>query len=494
MDRSEFCTAVTLLAVLFVTANCQGEPREWTSAFGRWTTPSTTSTTKIHHIEQNRPVSICDDKCCECFNNKSRVECTSSSTCKEFVLNQNNRLPKEAKTVIITGFHRLKVTKGSLDYSQNLQLLTIERVEQIETEPYALSQPSCSSGWRHSLRPTLFINASSIANLKRRTLTGAWNEIIISHSNVKLVESESFFNVSCLKKLTIEGNSIMEIKSKALSDSEAQYLVIKSNEIRSIENGAFHVNVTDSATIASNKLNDIQSEAFVLHTPRIFKFLNNTVGNLYPYAFQLAAKEKIDFISNTFKRIARHAFHAIKTMGSAKITIAITIEKFDNGAFDLNESLLNSSLQKVDIKMIEICDCRLEILLDTLFSTHGDPKRKEGTNVRSIIRDSVSCKTDKGMEKFLIFALFHGCQSSTVLFASIGGVTLVVLLLFGIGVTLVVRRKKKFRRSNTGTSKVWMMHAYTESECKVDEEFVHPLETVGENGPVLFTNQSEKGS
>ncbi|KAK4016041.1 hypothetical protein OUZ56_031003 [Daphnia magna] len=498
MDRSEFCSAVTLLAALFVTANCQGEPREWTSPFGKWTTPSTTSTTKGHHIEQNRPAfSVCDDKCCECLHNKIRVECTSSSSCKELILNQSNRLPKEAKTVIITGFHRLKVTKGSLNYSQNLQSLTIERVEQIETEPYALSQPSCSdfSGWRQSLRPTLFINASSIANLQRRTLTGAWNEIIISHSNLKMIESESFYNVHCLKKLTIEGNTITEIKSKALSDSQAQYLDIKANEIKSIESGAFHVNVTDSANISSNKLNDIQSEAFVLRTPRIFKFLNNTVGNLYPYAFQLAATEKVDLISNTFKRIARHAFHAIKTMGDAKITIAITIDKFDSGAFDLNESLLISSLQKVDIKMVEICDCRLVVLLDTLFSANSDPKRRGGTSVRSVIRDSVSCKTDKGMEKLLIFALFHDCQSSsTVLFASIGGVILVVLLLVGVGVTMVVRRKKKFRRSNTGTSKVWMMHVYTESECKVEEEFVHPLETVGENGTVFFTNQSEKGS
>lgn len=75
--------AVTLLAALFVTANCQGEPREWTSPFGRWTTPSTTSTTKGHHIEQNRPAfSVCDDKCCECLHNKIRVECTSSSSCK----------------------------------------------------------------------------------------------------------------------------------------------------------------------------------------------------------------------------------------------------------------------------------------------------------------------------------------------------------------------------------------------------------------------------
>lgn len=308
-----------------------------------------------------------------------------------------------------------------------------------------------------------------------------------------MVEAESFYNIYCLKKLTIEGNRITEIKKKALSDSQAQYLEIKGNEIKSIESGAFHVNVSDSANIFSNKLNDIQSEAFVLRTPRIFRFLNNTVGNLYPYAFQMVATEKIDLISNTFKRIARHAFHAIQTVGNAKITIAVTVEKFDSGAFDLNESLFISSLQKLDINIENICDCGLIILLDTLFSTITDATWRDGTSIRSVIRNSVSCKTDKGMEKVYIFALFHDCPSSSaILLASIGGAISVVLAIVGIGVMMVVRVKTKFRRTNERPSKVWMMRAYTESECKVEEEFVHPLETVRENRPAFIANQSER--
>ena len=76
--------------------------------------------------------------------------------------------------MIFTGFLRLKINKGSLNFSQNLQAFIIEQVDEIEAESYALSQPPCNDflGWRGSSRPNLVINGSSSIDFKRRTLTG----------------------------------------------------------------------------------------------------------------------------------------------------------------------------------------------------------------------------------------------------------------------------------------------------------------------------------
>lgn len=304
---------------------------------------------------------------------------------------------------------------------------------------------------------------------------------------MNVMESETFYNTSCLKKLILERNFIKEIKSKTLINGETQYLHIKSNEIQSIEHGAFYLSVTDLANISSNNISDIQSEAFVLRTPRTFLFLNNTVENVFSYAFQLGATERIDIMFSAFAKIARHAFRDIKPIGYAKMMIVISLKKFDKGALELNESLFVSSLQLVEIRLEMDCDCELQILVDTVFSSTLMTDLSSKDDINSVLRDSVSCSLHNMTEKFLLFALSHYCQAPNVmLLLSITSAIFGILLLMSIIVTVIFRQKAKLRRMSVETSNGLVMRIYTETECKVEEEYTVPLETIGENG-LLFT-------
>jgi hypothetical protein len=297
------------------------------------------------------------------------------------------------------------------------------------------------------------------------------------------MESETFYNTSCLKKLTLERNFIKEIRSKTITNGQTQYLHIKSNEIQSVEHGAFFLSVTDSANISSNKIRNIQSEAFVLRTPRIFLFLNNTVGNVFSYAFQLAATEKIDIMFSAFEKIARHAFREIKVVGYAKMTIALSLKKFDKGALDLNESLFVSSLQLVEIRLEMDCHCELQILVDNVFSSTLITNNSSKGDINSVLRDSVSCGLQNLTEKFSVFALSHHCQApNAVLLISITCAIFGIVLLLGIIVKTIFRQKAKLRRLSMETSNGLVIRIYTETECKVEEEYTLPLETTGENG------------
>ena len=306
------------------------------------------------------------------------------------------------------------------------------------------------------------------------------------------MESETFYNTSCLKKLTLERNFIKEIRSKTITNGQTQYLHIKSNEIQSIEHGAFFLSVTDSANISSNKIRNIQSEAFVLRTPRIFLFLNNTVGNVFSYAFQLAATEKIDIMFSAFEKIARHAFREIKVVGYAKMTIALSFKKFDKGALDLNESLFVSSLQLVEIRLEMDCHCELQILVDNVFSSTFITNNSSKGDINSVLRDSVSCGLQNLTEKFSVFVLFHHCQApNAVLLISITCAIFGIVLLLGIIVKTIFRQKAKLRRLSMETSNGLVIRIYTETECKVEEEYTVPLETTGENGFKFIAYQND---
>jgi hypothetical protein len=330
-------------------------------------------------------------------------------------------------------------------------------------------------------------------------LSGAWGEILIINSKVKVMESEMFYNTSCLKKFTLEGNFIEEIKFKTLADGETQYLSIKSNTIQSIEHGAFQLSVTDSAHISSNRINVIQSEAFVLRTPRTFSFLNNTVGSVFSYAFQLAATESIDIKLSAFDSIARHAFRKIETVGKAKMAMALSIKKFDKGALDLDQSLFQkSSLQFFEIQLDRDCACELQVVVDTLFSPTLRRNASSKDDFNSVLRDFIFCRVRNESKKFYEFASSHHCQApDVIMLVSITCAILAILLLMAVAVTMIFRQKAKLRRrTSVETSNGWVMHIYTETECQVKEEFTVPLESVGENGPehdllLLTANQNE---
>lgn len=87
---------------------------------------------------------------------------------QDFTMSRDS-LPTEAKTITMTGFNRLKINKDSLGKLHQFQSLTIEHINGIEMEPYALALPLCESIKGYS---SIVINASTISNLKRRTLTG----------------------------------------------------------------------------------------------------------------------------------------------------------------------------------------------------------------------------------------------------------------------------------------------------------------------------------
>ncbi|EFX74220.1 hypothetical protein DAPPUDRAFT_252029 [Daphnia pulex] len=393
------------------------------------------------------------------------------------------------------------INKGSLNSPQNLTTFYIERVDKIEAESYALSQPACNDSPRMRssfARPSLVINGSGSIIFERRAFTGAWGEILIINSKVKVMESEMFYNTSCLKKFTLEGNFIEEIKFKTLADGETQYLSMKSNQIQSIEHGAFQLSVTDSAHISSNRINVIQSEAFVLRTPRTFSFLNNTVGSVFSYAFQLAATESIDIKFSAFDHIARHAFRKIETVGNAKMTMVLSIKKFDKGALDLDQSLFKkSSLQFFEIQLDRDCDCELQVLVDTVFSPTLRRNASSKDDFNSVLRDFIFCRVRNESEKFSEFASSHHCQApDVIMLVSITCAVVAILLLMAVAVTAIFRQKAKLRRTSVETSNGWVMHIYTETECQVKEEFTVPLESVSENGPehdllLLTANQHE---
>lgn len=92
-------------------------------------------------------------------------------------LGQQNRLPKSARVVKIIDFRQLKLYRNCLEQLYELKQISIENVERIETESFALSQPLCGTkrplpGGRLPSLPTISINHSSIINLTQRTFTG----------------------------------------------------------------------------------------------------------------------------------------------------------------------------------------------------------------------------------------------------------------------------------------------------------------------------------
>lgn len=307
---------------------------------------------------------------------------------------------------------------------------------------------------------------------------GGWKEIAIFNSTLDVTETESFYNTECLKKLTFEKNVIARMRSRTLADgSEAQYLSIKSNEIKSMES-AFHLNVTDSAVISRNVIHEIQSEAFVLQSPRTFKFINNTVGNVYQNAFQFAAQERIDIISNIFERVSRHAFYQMQlTTLQAKIIIGSTIKTFDKGALDLNEAIDVTALQMVDIKLEQDCVCNLQVSVNSLFTNFIEHLH----NLNTVVRDSVSCRVHNNRtEKAIAFIL--SCKTPKVAVISSITVTVILLLTAVVAVVIAIRQREKLRRASASESTNRVMRVYREVECRVEEEFVLPLETVNENG------------
>lgn len=270
---------------------------------------------------------------------------------------------------------------------------------------------------------------------------------------------------------------------------------MKNNQIRCIKNNAFDLNVTDLAHIHYNHFADIQSEAFALYSPRSFVFRENTVGILYTHAFKLEATEKIEINSSSFNKVTRHALHKIRVANEAKVTFKLSLKDFDKGAFDLDESLSVTALQLVDIQFDWECDCSdLQVRIEGLFSDAVvDPSSSDGASVKSIFQDSVSCNVKNGTEKVYVFTRSHHCQAqgsvqvankapNVVMIASIACTSIVFFVLgIIIAATVTVRKREKLRQGNLETQKNFVMHVYTETECKVEEEYAFPLETLNEH-------------
>lgn len=273
------------------------------------------------------------------------------------------------------------------------------------------------------------------------------------------------------------------METRTLRDGVTQYLTITSNKIRCIKNNAFNLNVTDTAIITSNQILDIQSEAFSLKSPQMFRFYNNTVGIVYSHAFKLEASKKIDFNSSFFGKIARHAFHQMRTMDGTKIIFGLSVKKFDKGALDLDKSLSVSAMQTVDIKFDLDCECDMKTRVDFLFSdTAVVDLRVDDELMKNLLKDSVSCNIQNRTEKVEVFLRSHHCHllsspNIVVTIVVVCGLLVLILLGLGIAVAVTMRKRTKISRKHGESQKAFVMRVYTETECKVEEEYTVPIET-----------------
>lgn len=298
-----------------------------------------------------------------------------------------------------------------------------------------------------------------------------------------MIQTESFYQISCLKKLTIENNLITEIESKTFHHGHSQYLSVKNNTVETIKNNAFHFSRIDyDAIITLNRVNNIQSEAFALQSVRTFHFHNNTVGAVYLHAFQLFVTEEIIIKFNSFENVARRAFYNIRTTNQTKMTLVLSLKQFERAALDLSESLSVSVLHLVDVRLDFNCECDLDVQLNFLFSQTSTESSKNVSSIPNIIRDSVSCNSDIGLEKFDRYKHKYQChETNATLIGSI--VTALLLLIILMGVAVAVRQWTNFRRTaSMKTQNSIVMRVYTEAECKVDEEYALPLEVLNEHG------------
>ena len=298
------------------------------------------------------------------------------------------------------------------------------------------------------------------------------------NSTLGVIESETFYDTKCLKKLTLEKNIISQIMSRTQTNGEAQYLNIKDNDIKIMEHGAIDLRVTESAIISHNVIDEIQSETFALKSPRIFKFINNTVGNIYQHAFQLEAKERIDIISNNFGRVSRHAFHQLQIRNQTKVIIGMSIKKFDKGALDLHETITVSALQIVDIKLDQDCVCNLQVSVKQLFTEFTKDSQNDSASIKTVVRDSVSCRVQNRTEKAIAFTF--SCKTPKVALIASITVTLVTILVLIAVVAVVAIRQRANNPPKCLETTNRVMRVYTEIECRVEEEFALPLETVND--------------
>lgn len=349
------------------------------------------------------------------------------------------------------------------------------------------------------------------------------------------METESFYQLTCLKTLNLENNNIAgDVKRNTFLGSQVHYLNVKGNTINAIENNGFDLNVIENAIVHGNALKDIQSESFVLQSPEVFKFSNNTVGTVYQHAFQLAARIKVDIEFNTFAHLMRHVLHHARThedAPSAKFTIrSNTIDKFEKDALELNETLTVASLQVSQIHLQMNCSCDLQALVNTLATglqqQSPSSNTNDGTNVTSVLIEAVTCRDDqnggsiKGVNAFYSLS---NCKrrpahkpnrpghqhnkpnnnnddeeeqmsTSQVVGLCIG--LLLVLVAVVVAALMFIKRQRDKRNNKKRNELVkanlkqsqskenlgaWMIavpetRIYKESEYRVEEEFVTPLE------------------
>ena len=443
-----------------------------------------------------------------------------------------HRLPTEAKTITIEGYRDVRIRRESqLDNCKQLTSLVIRDVVELTVEPLSLSQPlQCTTDKNIAVSLTALIERCKIGQLAQNSFTGRWSNITIRNCHLNEMETESFHQLTCLKTLTLENNIIIgDVKRNTFLGLQVQYLNVRGNTIGSIENHGFDLNVIENAIVQGNALRDIQSESFVFQSPRVFKFVNNTVGTVYQHAFQLTARIRVDIELNTFGHLMRHVLHHARIGEGAKFTIRNnTIDKFEKDALELNETLTVASLQVSQIHLQMNCSCDLLTLVNNTLATaelQQQSNTNDGTSVRSVLIEAVTCRdqTDGSVKGIIAFNSLSICRrrpdkfwnrpghqnnikpnnnddqqqmsASQVVGLCIG--LLVVIIATAVAALFFIRRqrqkrhneRKELAKANLKQSQskenlgAWMIavpetRIYKESEVRLEEEFVMPLEVM----------------
>jgi hypothetical protein len=182
------------------------------------------------------------------------------------------------------------------------------------------------------------ISWNPITIIKKQTFQNHGIEIIdLSSNKIKIVENESFVNLTELQKISLDDNLIQDMNPEAFLNLQNLIdLHLRRNEIKTIGRSAFHFLHKDGATIVlgGNRITAVDVKAFENFTPKdaVITFQNNFITTLPQGLFD----------NHTFKHI-NLSFNKIHTIPTNPFCKNCSIEEFFIKGNFLNEDTTQES-------------------------------------------------------------------------------------------------------------------------------------------------------
>ena len=307
-------------------------------------------------------------------------------------------------------------------------------------------------------------------------IAGGISEIIISGSKIDVMQTKSFCDLSCLKKIRLQCNSIDVVQSYSMSSTEMAYLHIQGNRIARLKTSAFTVNVSADSFIEDNVLGDVESYAFSLGAHlKMFYMINNSIDIAYSNAFHMSLKGKVDIVSNRLLYVMRRVFYAIRC--GTLIFKNNVVAHFDQGALDFDARV--DAVQMAHTKLEANCSCSLKSRVEKIASTYA---------VDHVLFDNaLFCKVQRGYDNLDDWFLdAPACQQKSAKIEIIVPVSVSLALLVIAGIVFLCWRnrcrphKLPSARNMQLNDRRWIMavpdtRLYQETELQVQVEYAVPL-------------------